>query len=326
MIDRIKLILILIPFLQYIVVPMAQAQRPITGHAGCSYYGQPARVGIYGFGSDKKARLAVERIMQHTGLPQNFEIMAANVANAQARLEGSTRLILYNQEFMERVKRRTRTDWAAVSILAHEIGHHLSGHTLTMDGSRPKTELEADRFSGHVLYKMGAKLRESKAAMEAVASDTGSSTHPPKSARLAAIANGWYSAQEQDKPPESRQKESRRSPTPARERRQEPRQQVRHQYFATCQFNDGTMSAVLHDNTIVLNYMGMTIPVARRMRSDDRRFAWKYVINSADPMTEMYMNMLGMSAQTWYGVDDDGAIWAPNVFGGLVQVGRVTYH
>lgn len=89
--------------------------------------------------------------MRVTGISGNrFEIKAADVSNAQARIVGDKRLILYNQEFMARVKRTTNTDWAAVSILAHEIGHHLEGHTLGKDGSRPADELEADRFSGHV--------------------------------------------------------------------------------------------------------------------------------------------------------------------------------
>jgi hypothetical protein len=176
----------------------------LPGHAqellripnGCVYSGDAIKAEVYSFESDLEAEGAVRRVMKHTGLPANFELRAADIANAEARTLGSTRYILYNQLFMHRVKQQTNTDWAAISILAHEIGHHLSGHTLDGQGSRPPKELEADKFSGFVLSKMGASLEQSLAAMKAIASDYGSSTHPPKSARLAAITNGWQAARD----------------------------------------------------------------------------------------------------------------------------------
>jgi len=85
----------------------------------------------------------------------------------------------------------TGTNWSSISILAHEIGHHLNGHTLGVGGSRPDLELQADKFSGFVCARMGATLAEAQAAMKVAASSAGSSTHPPKSARLEAIAVGW---------------------------------------------------------------------------------------------------------------------------------------
>ncbi|MEP6847047.1 MAG: hypothetical protein ABI861_13635, partial [Panacibacter sp.] len=82
---------------------------------------------------------------------------------------------------------------------AHEIGHHLSGHTLLQGGSRPDLELEADRFSGYILYKMGATLDDAQIAIKIFSSDNSSSTHPAKKSRLVAITNGWLAAKEQDK-------------------------------------------------------------------------------------------------------------------------------
>ena len=43
---------------------------------------------------------------------------------------------------------------------------------------------------------MGATLEEARIAMDKLAGDSGSSTHPPKSARLAAITNGWLEAKD----------------------------------------------------------------------------------------------------------------------------------
>ncbi len=101
--------------------------------------------------------------------------------------------MLYNPSFISSIDKTTGTDWASISILAHEIGHHLNGHTLE-GGSRPDNELEADEFSGFVLRKLGASLSESQLAMKIVADARASSTHPGKYDRLTAIAEGWNNA------------------------------------------------------------------------------------------------------------------------------------
>lgn len=184
-------------FLTLAAVTASAQERLLFSHS-CNYDGEiPPDEALYGFASDDEAEDALKRIMRYTGLPANFAIMAANVPNAAAALYEGKRYILYNQYFMYRIKDQTKTDWAALSILAHEIGHHLSGHTLDDIGSRPGKELEADRFAGYVLYKMGAQLDEALIAIETLASDTGGATHPPKSARIAAMTNGWMDARQQ---------------------------------------------------------------------------------------------------------------------------------
>ena len=176
-----------------------QSQERLLFSHSCNYTGEISPVEeLYGFASDSEADDAMRRIMRYTGLPANFTIKAANVPNAAAVIYEEQRYILYNQYFMLRIKDQTKTDWAALSILAHEIGHHLSGHTLDNKGSRPDKELEADRFSGFVLYKMGATLDEARITMETLAVESGTSTHPPKSARLAAVTNGWLEAKQQN--------------------------------------------------------------------------------------------------------------------------------
>ena len=171
--------------------------KELPANGGCSYYGETLDSKIYTFESDEAAVDAIDRILDPTGLVRNFDIRAADVPNAAAIVYGETRYILYNQAFMRRVKNDTKTDWAAISIMAHELGHHLNGHTLDAKGSRPPTELEADSFSGFVLYKMGATLEEAQAAMNAIASEKGSATHPAKRSRLAAIESGWTKAKDQ---------------------------------------------------------------------------------------------------------------------------------
>lgn len=128
--------------------------------------------------------------MSETGLPANFRLFASDVDNTAAAIYNSERYVLYNQRFMEDVKSRTKTKFGSLSILAHEIGHHLAGHTLLEPDPRPNLELEADKFSGFILAKLGATLNESCAAMEIYGGEVASKTHPAKRTRIAAIVNG----------------------------------------------------------------------------------------------------------------------------------------
>lgn len=160
----------------------------------CSYYGEVVTGDIHAYESDEVTEEVVQNIMSTIGLKSNFELRAANVPNAASVVIKGKRYILYNPKFMSQINSASGSNWAAVSILAHEIGHHLSGHTLDNVGSRPATELEADEFSGFVLYKLGASLKDAQAVMETIASLKGSHTHPPKKDRLVAIEAGWKRA------------------------------------------------------------------------------------------------------------------------------------
>lgn len=162
----------------------------------CNYSGVLNIKSAYSFKSDSEADKALKRIMRQTGLPTNFALVASDVDNAAAVIYENKRYILYNQRFMEDVFARTRSEFGALSILAHEIGHHLSGHTLIDEGSRPDLELEADRFSGFILAKMGATINQACLAMDTYGSEEASNTHPAKRSRIAAISNGWKEARE----------------------------------------------------------------------------------------------------------------------------------
>lgn len=139
----------------------------------------------------------IDEIIEVVGLKPRFELRAANIENAAAVVYNGKRYILYNEQFLNSINNAVRTDWAGVSILAHEIGHHLNGHTLSRTGSNPADELEADEFSGFVLRKMGASLEDAQAAIKLLSEERTSSTHPGRSYRLAAISKGWSSADEQ---------------------------------------------------------------------------------------------------------------------------------
>ena len=167
----------------------------------CSYDGRPVQFGMGG-AAPRDCRDMIEQVMAFTGLPQNFDVTEAEVPNAAAAIlldkqQLPHRVIAFNPRFIELVRRETGGNpWSAVSIMAHEAGHHLAGHTIQPGGSQPPIELEADKFSGFVLYKMGASRDDALKAINTLVPETvpGDSTHPGRRQRAAAVGDGWDSA------------------------------------------------------------------------------------------------------------------------------------
>ena len=149
------------------------------------------------FTTSADAEKIVSSIMDAMGLEANFKIKEAHVPNVEAKIRHHERYILYNPEFVKQVNEVTRNKWASIFILAHEVGHHLEGHTLLDINSRPSIELEADEFAGFVLHKMGASLQQSQLAMYYISNSEASKTHPARADRLAAIEKGWDKADAQ---------------------------------------------------------------------------------------------------------------------------------
>jgi len=149
------------------------------------------------FSSSADAEKIVSGIMDALGLESKFKIKVANVPNVEATIKHHERYILYNPEFVNQVNEVTKDKWASIFILAHEVGHHLEGHTEAGLKSRPAIELEADQFAGFVLCKMGATLQQSQLAMYYISNITSSKTHPGRLDRLVAIEKGWHKAEMQ---------------------------------------------------------------------------------------------------------------------------------
>lgn len=150
-----------------------------------------------GFKGNEEAETAVDNILTHVGLKRNFiiqecpEINNAVAKNVDLGTGKKQRYILYDGAFFERIENKAANDWAAISILAHEIGHHLNGHALNDKGSTHKWELEADEFSGFILGRMGSTLKEAQSAIATLKYEKATSTHPAKADRLKAIEKGW---------------------------------------------------------------------------------------------------------------------------------------
>ena len=156
------------------------------------------------FTSDSKADNALDRILSVIGASKRFVLQPCNnINNAVATSYKGIRYILYDRDFMNSLD--FGDNWSNLFILAHEVGHHINGHSLDIllyaaEAVEPETlankrkqELEADEFAGFILAKLGATLEQTSLSINLVSSekDDTYSTHPSKSKRLASIEIGF---------------------------------------------------------------------------------------------------------------------------------------
>jgi formylglycine-generating enzyme required for sulfatase activity len=153
----------------------------------------------YVFDPSDEAVQIIKIIMDANILEPNFTIKSGDVENALATYDNGNRYIIYNTSYVERIKKSAGTDWAAFFVFAHEIGHHLSNHRfdVTDPAKSKEQELKADVFAGGMLYKLGASLEAAQAGVNSVCKERESNTHPPRRARLEAVASGWKRAKDQ---------------------------------------------------------------------------------------------------------------------------------
>lgn len=118
------------------------------------------------FASEKAADNALGKILSVIGASKRFVLQeCSNINNAVALTFNGVRYIMYDPEFMSMLN--YSDDWSNMFILAHEVGHHINGHSvdaiLGANGMGQETslttkriqELEADEFAGFVLGRLG---------------------------------------------------------------------------------------------------------------------------------------------------------------------------
>jgi hypothetical protein len=172
------------------VLPLA-AQKT----TGCGFKVPPRSLIKTRFQSVYEARDILKNMLDTIQWKQNFSIREQNgIRNAYATIINNIRWIIYDNDFLEDIDAYTSTKWGSISVLAHEMGHHYYNHVVSSSGSTPPKEIEADAFSGYVMAKLGASLQQSIAAIQAIASDRASSSHPAKKDRVEAITKGWNAA------------------------------------------------------------------------------------------------------------------------------------
>jgi hypothetical protein len=158
------------------------------------------------FTTDAEAEDAVNKILSVIGASQKPTLQAcSNINNAVAAVYKGQRYILYDRDFMNSLTAGSNKYWSNMFILAHEVGHHINGHSLDIvlyasDIIDPKSleekrkqELEADEFAGFVLAKLGASLSQTSKVLSNLPriSNENSSTHPSKDKRIASVRLGF---------------------------------------------------------------------------------------------------------------------------------------
>ena len=160
------------------------------------------------FTNDRDADISLEKILSVIGASKRFILQpCSDINNAVATSYKGLRYILYDKRFMSTIANNS-TAWSQLFILAHEVGHHINGHSIDIllaaaDVVEPKTlsakrqqELESDEFAGFILAKLGATLEQTSGAIKLLASnkDDTYSSHPTKAKRLNAIKIGFNKA------------------------------------------------------------------------------------------------------------------------------------
>jgi len=160
------------------------------------------------FTNDRDADISLEKILSVIGASKRFILQpCSDINNAVATSYKGLRYILYDKSFMSTLANNS-TAWSQLFILAHEVGHHINGHSIDIllaaaNVVEPKTlaakrqqELESDEFAGFILAKLGATLEQTSEAINLLVSnkDDTYSTHPTKAKRLNAIKIGFNKA------------------------------------------------------------------------------------------------------------------------------------
>jgi hypothetical protein len=147
-----------------------------------------------GTGDESGIYDVVEEIKKSIRINTPFDVfITADEDNAFATIgENGKRIILADHMFLVRINKDSGTQWGAISILAHEIGHHIAG--FSRYSTKLESELDADYWSGYALQKLGASKNASTKAIMKYGTETDTDSHPNKYSRASAIEKGWEDA------------------------------------------------------------------------------------------------------------------------------------
>lgn len=169
----------------------ADQATPTSIETTKAFGGTPRFRGVRNLGAPApEAQILVQSISEAVGIRANFEILAGDFSKSSrafATIRNGQRYIVYDRK--EFSWGTGKASWEDLWIMGHEIGHHVASHTFTDEYSSHEQELEADRFGGFAMFKLGAPL---SAALAVYTEDhPASPTHPGSAQRRAAINEGW---------------------------------------------------------------------------------------------------------------------------------------
>jgi len=148
----------------------------------------------------------IDRILTIGNISQKYNVCRMpRSSNAIAAIYDNKRLIAYDPVFLNNLAHQSgELHWGKVTVLAHEIGHHIHRHTdklpalkklpkMKQLALRRQYELQADQFAGKALANMGASLENAQALIKVmkVHQNVDFSTHPDANKRVSAVTRGW---------------------------------------------------------------------------------------------------------------------------------------
>lgn len=111
------------------------------------------------------AKKALEKIIAtFEGRPvPEIGISAADIPSAAAVIcdDEPVRRVLYSESYFALLEEGGLSSWARLSILAHEVGHHLENHPLLWQYKDFQAlELAADEFTGAAICQLGGSVKD----------------------------------------------------------------------------------------------------------------------------------------------------------------------
>jgi len=141
----------------------------------------------------------VEKLNQITdiaGFPTNFMVYSTKTPGisviSSINQANNERIIIYNEVYRQKIAASRNLDWTTIFMIAHEVGHHLAGHTLGEDESkRRQEELSADYFAGFIMAHFYAEKSHVLEAINFLEENPTDGIHPPRIERENKILEGW---------------------------------------------------------------------------------------------------------------------------------------
>ena len=134
----------------------------------------------------------IRRIIQLLRINPDFNIyLVKGTDNAMAFMEENEhRGLLFDVAFLQNLNERTGTEWSAIQVIAHEVGHHVAGFSDDLY----RSELNADYWSGQILQRLGASKKATLSALHSIINAEATPTHPAMKERVASAITGWEHA------------------------------------------------------------------------------------------------------------------------------------
>ena len=136
----------------------------------------------------------VARIVRVMRIDYVFDLyISRDQSEAMAVPNDDRGVIILDVEFLRELNRRTGTEWSAIHVIAHEIGHHIAGFSDDLH----RNELYADYWSGLILGRLEAPRDEAwRAFGSGILGGEATKTHPSGSERIKMVSLGWEHARQ----------------------------------------------------------------------------------------------------------------------------------